>query len=117
CSTVMVPADSIQTTLAQQDTSKLLKQLQSSIYPDQRETAVNSLASVNWRANPHVPVVVLTCAQTHQSPGVRIPFTRCLVRMKVNAPTVITTLQRLRDDRDPNVQCEALDALVRLEKV
>jgi hypothetical protein len=97
-----------------QSIQNMLGVLHDSLYPSQREWAVEGLASVDWHANPHVVQALLTAAREDPAPTVRAACVRGLVRMNVNSLTVVNTLQGLRADYDTRVREEAEEALATL---
>jgi hypothetical protein len=58
--------------------------LQSSLYPAQREMAIDQLCASDWRANPHIVNVLLTAASEDPAPTVRAAAASALARMGVS---------------------------------
>jgi hypothetical protein len=57
--------------------------LQSSLYPAQREMAIDQLSASDWRANPHIVHILMTTATDDPSPTVRAAAASALARMGV----------------------------------
>lgn len=96
---------------------QLLVVLRNSIYPFQREWAVDNLSNVDWRSNPEVVQALMSAARKDAAPTVRVMCIRSLVKMKVDTVPVVTTIQALRSDPDPRVEHEAQAALTALGHV
>lgn len=93
---------------------QLLVVLRNSIYPFQREWAVDNLSNVDWRSNPEVVQALMSAARKDAAPTVRVMCIRALVKMKVDTVPVVTAIQALRSDPDPRVEHEAQAALTAL---
>jgi hypothetical protein len=87
--------------------------LQSSIYPTQREMAVDQLCACDLRANPHVVHVLLTTAKEDPAAMVRVAAVNGLTRLGVANEAAIATYTQLKNDADPRVRFEAEQALGR----
>lgn len=96
---------------------QLLLVLRNSIYPFQREWAVDNLSNIDWRSNPEVVQALMSAARKDPAPTVRVMCIRSLVKMKVDTVPVVTTIQALRTDPDPRVEHEAQVALGQLTHV
>jgi hypothetical protein len=81
--------------------------LQSSIYPTQREMAVDQLCACDWRANPHIANVLLATAKDDPAAMVRVAAVRGLVRMGIFTEQAMATYNQLKNDADPRVRQEA----------
>lgn len=93
---------------------QMLAALRDSLYPSQREWAAESLATVDWRSNPHIVQALVTAAKDDPAATVRAGCVRCLAKMNVNTAPVLTVIQGLKTDADPRVRQEvdiALDML------
>jgi hypothetical protein len=99
---------------APQYTQQMLVVLRDSIYPSQREWAVESLGELDWRMNPSVLQAVLTAAKEDPAATVRAACVRCLVKMNVNTVPVVSALEGLKADIDPRVRCEVEQAMTML---
>jgi hypothetical protein len=91
-----------------------VEMLMSSIYPTQRETAVEHLCACDWRANPQVVTLLLTTAKEDPAAMVRVAAVSGLARMGVSTEAAIATYTLLKSDVDPRVRLEAEQALVRV---
>jgi hypothetical protein len=94
--------------------AQLLKVLQESPYPAQREWAASTLATYDHRAYPDVVPVLLAIAKADPAATVRASCVYSLGRMKVASEAVTSTLYTLRNDGDARVRQEVEQALVRL---
>jgi hypothetical protein len=92
----------------------LLTVLRNSVNPFQREWAVDSLATCDWRGQTDVANVVIKAAREDSAATVRAACARCLGGRQMNTPQVVSTLQALKTDPDPRVQHAATEALQRL---
>jgi hypothetical protein len=90
--------------------------LRDSLYPSQREMAVEMLASIDWHADPNVVPVLMRTAQDDCAATVRAASVRCLAQMHANTAPVMETLEKLKFDPESRVRAEAAAALVRLGK-
>jgi hypothetical protein len=95
---------------------QLVKVLQESQYPAQREWAAHSLTNHDWRANPQIIAALVTAATKDQVASVRAGCVYCLGRMGASSEPVMAALQSLRTDSDPRVQQEVEQAMTRLAK-
>lgn len=93
------------------DPEPYLAVLKRSIYPFQREWAVESLAGTDWQNHPEVLQAVLTSAKRDAAPTVRAECVRTLVRKHVATAEAMAVIQELRSDPDPRVVHEAVAAL------
>lgn len=89
-----------------QESKQLMATLRDSLYPSQRELAAEKLCTVNWQSNPEVVGALVTAAREDPAATVRAGCVRCLVKMKVNTPTVVATIQALKSDPDLRVRQE-----------
>jgi hypothetical protein len=96
------------------DVQRLVGMLQNDASPAQREWAAVSLAELDWRCHPQVVDVLLRAATRDAAPTVRVECVRALARMDANTMSVVSALQVLQGDRDPRVQREVSQALVKL---
>jgi hypothetical protein len=85
--------------------------LRDSLYPSQREMAVEMLATMDWHADPNVVPVLLRTAQDDCAPTVRAASVRSLAQMHANTAPVMDTLQKLKFDPESKVRAEAAAAL------
>jgi hypothetical protein len=90
---------------------KVLKQLQDSLYPSERELAADQLTACDWHKNPQVVQALVTAARADPAPMVRAGCIRALVQMQVNTIPAVTAVQALKDDADSRVRQEAEQAL------
>jgi hypothetical protein len=94
--------------------SQLIKVLQESPYPAQREWAATNLATFDWRVYPHLPQVLVQAARQDAAATVRGAAVYSLSRMNVQSEPVLAVLQALRGDADPRVRQEVEQAYVRM---
>lgn len=97
------------TTMYQQQDSQsnvalLLKMLQESDYPSQREWAADQLSAQGMRSSPQVANAIMTAAREDLAPMVRACCIRCLVRMGVQTMPMTKLLEDLKADPDPRVR-------------
>jgi hypothetical protein len=92
----------------------LVRTLQNSVVPEEREWAVNNLSCYDGPSNPQAVQAVVAAARQDPAPLVRAACIRCLVRMNVNTWPVLSAVQALTGDADPRVKHEADRALVKL---
>jgi hypothetical protein len=90
---------------------QLLATLKDSLYPSQRETAVEQLRELNWRMQPQVVESLTKSARDDPAATVRAACVHALAHMKVNTPDVTALMQGLKNDRDARVRHEAEQAL------
>jgi len=90
---------------------QLLATLKDSLYPSQREMAVEQLRERNWRMQPQVVESLTKSARDDPAATVRAACVRALGYMKVNTPDVAALVQGLKNDRDARVRHEAEQAL------
>jgi hypothetical protein len=99
---------------ADEISGQLLKILHDSVYPSERERAVDALANRDWRANPQVVDALVKAAREDPAATVRAACVRGLGQMHANTMPVVTVVQALKADPDPRVKKEAEQALVSL---
>lgn len=97
------------------DPEPYLSVLKRSIYPFQREWAVESLAGADWQSHPEVLQAVLMTARKDAAPTVRAACVRVLARKHATSPDAVAIVQEMRADPDPRVVHEASIALSQLE--
>jgi hypothetical protein len=88
----------------QSNVSLLLKMLQESDYPSQREWAADQLAGQGMRSGPQVVAAIMAAARDDLAPMVRACCVRCLTRMGVQTMPMGKLLEDLRSDPDPRVR-------------
>jgi hypothetical protein len=113
-SPVMVPARRLMSETdaqAMQNTVHLMTVLQSSGVPAQREWAAGRLRVCDAQMHPYVVESLVTAARTDGAPMVRAAAIASLAQMKANTPPVMVTLENARQDRDPRVRDEAIQAV------
>jgi hypothetical protein len=93
---------------------QLLGILQESLYPSQREWAVESLAGYDWRTHPHIVEALVTAAAKDPAATVRTECVRALGKMNVNTLPVVNAVQALKGDADPRVRQAVEDTLATL---
>src|SRR5262249_55461019 len=87
-----------------------LSVLHDSLYPSQREWAAETLTMFDCRVFPVILDTLVTAARVDPAATVRAACVRCLARMRVNRPDVVSTVADLKNDADPRVQQEANEA-------
>jgi hypothetical protein len=90
---------------------QLLATLKDSMYPSERETAVEKLSELNWRVQPLVVESLMKSAREDPAATVRAASIHALAHMKVDTPEAMTLVRSLKTDRDPRVRQEAEEAL------
>jgi hypothetical protein len=88
-----------------------LTTLRDSIYPSEREWAVEHLGGCNWKIEPAVVQALMTSAKDDPAPAVRAACVRVLAHLKVNTLPVVQTVQALASDPDARVRQEVEQAL------
>jgi len=88
--------------------------LKTSIYPTQRETAVQQIAACEERSNQPVVQLLLRTAKEDPAPTVRASCVAGLSLMGVRNESMIQTCSQLKSDADPRVRQEADRALARM---
>jgi hypothetical protein len=90
---------------------QLLAVLHDALFPSQRETAAEKLATLDWRTNETVVQALVQRAREDPAATVRAACVHALVKMKVDTVPVVTTLQALKSDGDVRVRDEAEQGL------
>lgn len=93
--------------------AQVISVLRESPFPAQREWAASTLATYDWRTQPHVLSALLNAAQHDPAGSVRASCAFSLGKMNANVEQVRTALQALSTDSDPRVRQEAAQALRR----
>ena len=93
------------------DPEPYLSVLKRSIYPFQREWAVESLVNTDWQSHPEVLQAVLMSARKDAAPTVRAACARVLARKQAASADAVAIVQEMRADPDPRVSHEASVAL------
>jgi hypothetical protein len=91
-----------------------LNVLRDSLYPSQREWAAETLSVVDWRCNPKVVEAMVAGAREDPAATVRAACVRCLSKMKVSTPEVVSVVTALKADSDPRVRQEVDQAMLTL---
>jgi hypothetical protein len=89
---------------AQSNVTLLLKMLQESDYPSQREWAADQLAGQGMRSSPQVVTAIMAAARDDLAPMVRACCVRCLIKMGVQTMPMGKLLEDLKSDPDPRVR-------------
>jgi HEAT repeats len=93
-------------------TPQMLAVLRDSLYPSQREWAVDGLASQPGApSQPQIVQALLSAAKDDPAPTVRAASVRALAQLQLNTVPVATVVQGLKNDPDPRVRREAEMAL------
>jgi hypothetical protein len=87
--------------------------LRDSLYPSQREWAAGQLAT-EAHGNPQILQALLRAAKEDPAPTVRAACVRCVAKMGVSNPDVVTGLRMLQTDHDAQVRQEVEQALAAL---
>jgi hypothetical protein len=90
---------------------QMLAVLRDSIYPSQRQGAIEQLSQLDWKAHPEVVQGLVTAAREDPAPMVRADCVRGLVRMKANPLAVGAVLEALKADPDQSVRQEVEQAI------
>jgi hypothetical protein len=91
---------------------ELLSQLSDSLYPSQREWAVDRLTHFDWRVHPQIAEALLLAARDDPAPMVRTASIRALVKIHAGTTYVAQALLKLKsEDKDPQVRQEAEKAI------
>jgi hypothetical protein len=93
---------------------QLIQTLREALYPSQREWAVETLATMDWRTHPQIFDALLNAAREDPAPTVRSCSVRCLAGMNVGSTILAMTLQSLKNDADPRVRYEVEQALAKM---
>jgi hypothetical protein len=96
------------------DLSELTAVLHGSLYPSQREWAVESLAALDWRKQPQVLDLILERAKQDPAPTVRAECMRSLARMKADTAAAVAVVKALQSDEDNRVRQQAAEAYATL---
>lgn len=111
----VIPAAAQQPAVSDSNTlANLIKVLQESQYPAQREWAATNLSTFDWRVYPHLPQVLVQIARQDAVASVRASAVYSLSRMNVQSEPVLSTLHALRSDADPRVRQEVDQAYIRM---
>ena len=94
--------------------ANLVRVLQESPYPAQREWAATNLSTFDWRVHPHLTQVLVQTARQDSVASVRAAAIYSLSRMNVQSEPVLGTLHALRGDADPRVRQEVEQAYIRM---
>ena len=89
--------------------------LHDSLYPSQREWAAETLASMDWRQQPHIVDVLVEGAKNDQAPGVRAGCLHSLGRMSADTIPALEAVKALRSDADAEVRQAAEEAFGALD--
>jgi HEAT repeats len=93
---------------------QMLYGLKDSLYPSQREWAVEGLATFDWHAHPEIVQALVLAAHDDPAATVRAACIRSLAKMNVNTLPVVEMVRQMRNDVDPRVRQEADQALAAL---
>jgi hypothetical protein len=94
------------------NTPQLLAVLRDSLYPSQREMAVESLAGQRGaQAQPQIVQALLSAAKNDMAATVRASCVRAIAQLQINTVPAVTVVQSLKNDPDPRVRREVEQAL------
>jgi hypothetical protein len=93
------------------DVPQLLATLKNSLYPSEREAAIEQLCEVNWREQPKVVEGLMKAAREDPAATVRAASIHAMAHMKVDTAGAVALVRDLKSDRDPRVRQEAEEAL------
>jgi len=85
--------------------------LRDSLYPSQREIALETIAAMDWHADPNIVPILIQTAQEDCAATVRAASVRCLAKMHANTGPVMQALQKLQFDPESCVRAEVKEAL------
>jgi hypothetical protein len=105
------PAMPPATAPAAESPHQMMVALRESLYPSQREAAADRMAMLDWKTNEAAVQALVLGAREDPAATVRAACVRALARMKANTHPVVTAVQALRNDADPRVRHEAVEAL------
>jgi hypothetical protein len=91
---------------------QLLAIVRDSLYPSQREYAIERLSLMDWRSMPDIIDGLVKAAKEDPAATVRACSVRCLVKMKPDRADVVEAIASLRMDKDDRVRKEVADALL-----
>src|SRR5207245_1240772 len=80
--------------------------LHDSIYPSEREWAIERLATCDWRQDERILAALRTSAREDPAPTVRCTCLQALARMKVRTAEVLDVVRGLTVDPDERVRKE-----------
>jgi hypothetical protein len=95
--------------------SELLMTLQTSLYPSQREWAVDRLTACDWHADSRIVDGLVKSARTDPAPLVRAGCLRALARMRAASEVTLAAARELKADTDARVRQEAETTLGALQ--
>jgi hypothetical protein len=78
-----------------------------SVFPDEREWAVNQLAVASHQGDLAIEQAVMGSAVRDSAPAVRAACLRGVIRLGVKHASLLNIVQRLQSDSDPRVRYEA----------
>jgi hypothetical protein len=84
--------------------------LQGSPYPAQREWAANNLTTLDWHKCPEILPAMLLAAQHDPAATVRAACIYNVSRKGIALPVVLATFEMLKNDADPRVRHQAIQA-------
>jgi hypothetical protein len=87
--------------------SQATSMLRDSIYPSEREWAIERLSACDYRQDERILVAVRTATREDPAPTVRRTGLQALARMKVRTADVLEVVRGLTADPDENVRKEA----------
>jgi hypothetical protein len=93
---------------------QVINLLRDSTFPAERERAAASLATFDWRTNPHVVSALIHGATQDPAASVRAACVHQLGQIGAATDLVRNTLQLLRADSDPRVREQVEWASARL---
>ncbi len=83
--------------------------------PEQRHSAIRTLANCDWHEHPEAISGLLYAARYDQHAGMRVASIRLLVSIKAATPEVDAALKTLSHDQDDWIRHEASQAIVSLQ--
>jgi len=89
----------------------MLAALRDSLFPSQREWAVEGLATLDWHVHPEVVQALVSAARQDPAATVRAACVHHLAKMQVRTALVMDVIQKSSADADPRVRLEADQAL------
>jgi hypothetical protein len=97
------------------DTAQLLLVLRSSLFPSNREWAVEQLSHADWHSNPVIVEMLLQSARNDPAPSVRESCVRNLGKMNAKTPSVVEALTALQKDENDGVRSEVTRTLAKFQ--
>jgi hypothetical protein len=96
---------------AGQTPQQLTAMLHDALYPSQRESAAEKLATFDWKQTDAAVQALTQAVRNDPAATVRAACIHSLARMKANTMPVVSAIQAAKNDADARVRTEAEEAL------